>query len=135
MINKKDLDLILEHYIQIAEDETLREGYIVRIYKPRTMGPIESLYRFRDTLKSYIHNAIGVPGKWFTGNPDWGYWDAQVVYKRNVSSNIIDIYFCAIICHPWTEEDDRYYEEHMSLPWYQRLLLMWDNRIKFNIGL
>ena len=122
--------LILEHYVQTAEE--VMDGITVRLWKPRTMERLPA-YKMRAVMRHYRNDYESFyrwdgKVKWFTGNPDWGFFDAQTSVCHDPHRKCVDIYVCALLIRPFSREADRHYEERMSLPWEDRLLLMWDSR-------
>ena len=122
--------LILEHYVQTAEE--VMDGVTVRLWKPRTMDRLPAyqmrtvMCHYYDDYKSYRRWEKKV--RWLTGNPDWGLYDAQTVICYDPHRQCVDVYICSLLMRPFSHEAYQRYEERMSLPWEDRLLLMWDSR-------
>ena len=75
-------DTILSHYQKVHELEM--DGFAVRVFKPRTMQQLPS-FQMLEWMKHRAHEAIRYmimeqKAEWGMGNPDYGMWDAQVVY-------------------------------------------------------
>lgn len=64
--------------------------------------------------------------RYSTGNPDWGEWDAQVVLVSHGS--VVDLYVCAILARPFSEEARQKYESMMGQLPQKRVALLWDSR-------
>ena len=125
-------DTILEHYQKVHE--LVVDGITVRVWKPRTMqhlpahGMLEWIkFRAGDAAR-YI--ALEQKNDWYMGNPDYGLWDAQVVYHTDPRHKSFDIYIAAIIVRPYSREAfDFYCERHTEITDVnQRLMLMFDSR-------
>ena len=125
-------DIILEHYQKVHELEV--DGLTVRVWKPRTMQQLPAhdmltwiKYRAGEAAK---YMAIEQKNSWSLGNPDYGMWDAQVVYHTDTRHKAFDIYVAAILVRPFSREAYGYYckrhEEVTDV--YQRMMLMWDSR-------
>ena len=118
--------LILEHYVMAAE-EVMGE-VTVRVWKPKTMGDLSAI-DMRSEMQSHRHLVDYAKGVfWGTGNPDYGDWDAQLVYCADPHRKVVDIYICALLIRPYSEEALNHYGERMGLSVWKRLLLMWDSR-------
>jgi hypothetical protein len=125
-------DTILEHYQKVHELEV--DGMTVRVWKPRTMqhlpahGMLEWIKFRAGDAASYI--ALEQKNDWYLGNPDYGLWDAQVVYHTDPRHKTFDIYVAAIIVRPYSREAyDFYCERHTEITDVnQRLMLMFDSR-------
>ena len=118
--------LILEHYVKAAE-EVMGE-VTVRVWKPKTMGDLSAIDLHSEML-SLSHHVYGLSEVyWGTGNPDFRYWDAQIVYCADPHQMTVDIYICALLIRPYSEEAFNHYDESMGLEVWKRLLLMWDSR-------
>lgn len=125
-------DTILEHYQKVHELEV--DGITVRVWKPRTMQQLPAhcmlewiKYRAGEAAR-YI--AFEQKNDWYLGNPDYGLWDAQVVYHTDPRHKTFDIYIAAIIVRPFSREAyDFYCERHTEIKDVnQRLMLMFDSR-------
>lgn len=64
--------------------------------------------------------------RYSTGNPDWGEWDAQVVLVAHGS--VVDLYVCAILVRPFSEEARQKYETMTGQLPQKRVALLWDSR-------
>ena len=125
-------DTILEHYQKVHELEV--DGVTVRVWKPRTMQQLPAhcmlewiKYRAGEAAR-YI--AFEQKNDWYLGNPDYGLWDAQVVYHTDPRHKTFDIYIAAIIVRPYSREAyDFYCSRHAEIDDVnQRLMLMFDSR-------
>ena len=100
---------------------------VLNIFKAKNMGDLpKSLldnYANPDCLCSY-NPVRGL--RYSTGNPDYGEWDAQVVLVRH--GKIVDLYVCAILVRPFSEEAKRKYESMSGQLANRRVALMWDSR-------
>lgn len=125
-------DIILEHYQKVHELEM--DGLTVRVWKPRTMQQLPAhdmltwiKYRAGEASK---YMTIEQKNSWSLGNPDYGMWDAQVVYHTDTRHKAFDIYVAAILVRPFSREAYNHYckrhEEVTDV--YQRMMLMWDSR-------
>ena len=118
--------LLLEHYVKTAEE--VMDDVTVRVWKPKTMQKLPAAY-MRALMESHRQSALSARDiYWGTGNPDYGYWDAQIVYCANRRQMTVDIYICALLIRPYSEEAFNHYDERMGLEVWKRLLLMWDSR-------
>ena len=120
--------LILEHYIRTAEE--VMEDVTVRVWKPKTMDRLPA-HDMRSVMRHYrfdfgLYHDDKV--HWTTGNPDTGLYDAQTVVCSDPHRKCVDIYVCSLLMRPFSREAYQHYEERMSLPFMDRLLLMWDSR-------
>lgn len=120
--------LILEHYIRTAEIEM--NGVIVRVWKPRFMGKLPAI-GMRDIMVQaykaydiYAHNKV----LWGTRHPDYGFWDAQIAICADPHRKCVDVYICALLIRPFSEEAHLHYAERSGLEPMDRLVLMWDSR-------
>ena len=125
-------DTILEHYQKVHELEV--DGITVRVWKPRTMQSLPAhcmlewiKYRAGEAAR-YI--AFEQKNDWYLSNPDYGLWDAQVVYHTDPRHKTFDIYIAAIIVRPYSREAyDFYCQRHTEITDVnQRLMLMFDSR-------
>ncbi len=118
--------LILEHYVKAAEE--VMGDVTVRVWKPKTMGDLSAidLHSEMQSLRRQVYGLSEV--YWGTGNPDYGDWDAQMVYCADPHHMTVDIYICALLIRPFSEEAFNHYGERMGLSVWKRLLLMWDSR-------
>ncbi len=122
--------LILEHYIQTAEE--VMDGATVRLWKPKTMDRLPAydmrsiMCHYHDEYKRWYRHEKNV--KVCTGNPDHGLFDAQTVIFHDPHRQCVDIYICALLMRPFSREAQDHYEKRMSLPAMDRLILMWDSR-------
>lgn len=125
-------DTILEHYQKVHELEM--EGIAVRVWKPRTMQQLPAYmmlhwirYRAQDAAEWMMMQNTNY---WGLGNPDYGMWDAQVVYHYDPRHKTFDIYFAAILVRPFSREAyDFYCQRHNEInDVNQRLMLMFDSR-------
>lgn len=122
--------LILEHYRKVIE--TKIGGVDVAVWKPKSMGALPAhqlrslleeicfsfiLYRFRDESTN-----------WICRNPDYGGWDAQISLRCDARKRRVDVYFCALLCRPFSKQAYEYYSDHSGLSAMDRLILMWDSR-------
>lgn len=122
--------LILEHYKQVAELK--KEGVTVRLWKPKTMERLPA-YKMKDTMDWYLgifreRYRWEEKVTWNTDNPDVGLWDAQTVIRYDPRNKSVDIYICALLMRPFSDQARDHYEQRMGLPFMDRLLLMWDSR-------
>ena len=118
--------LILEHYVKAAEE--VMDEVTVRVWKPKTMGDLSAIDLHSEmlSLRRQVYGLSEV--YWGTGNPDYGDWDAQMVYCADPHHMTVDIYICALLIRPFSEEAFNHYGERMGLSVWKRLLLMWDSR-------
>ena len=118
--------LILDHYIQTAEFE--KDGSTVRVWKPRFMGKLPAL-DMRVIMNQALKN-LRYCSKvtWSTCHPDLGFWDAQITECFDPHRHCADVYICALLCRPFSEEARQYDEERSGLQPMDRLILMWDSR-------
>lgn len=125
-------DTILEHYQKVHE--LVVDGITVRVWKPRTMQQLPAhcmlkwiKYRAEDAAR---HMILEQKNHWYLGNPDYGLWDAQIVYHTDPRHKTFDIYVAAIIVRPYSREAyDFYCERHTEITDVnQRLMLMFDSR-------
>ena len=125
-------DTILEHYQKVHELEV--DGITVRVWKPRTMQQLPAhcmlewiKYRAGEAAR-YI--AFEQKNDWYLGNPDYGLWDAQVVYHTDSRHKTFDIYIAAILVRPFSREAyDFYCSRHAEIDDInQRMMLMFDSR-------
>ena len=120
--------LILEHYVQTAE--VMMDGCTVRVWKPKTMGKLPAINMLdlmkahRRSFDSYSEGSV----VWGTAHPDFGYWDAQVVCCEDPHRKVVDIYICALLMRPFSEEARKHYQDRSGLEAWDRMLLMWDSR-------
>ena len=120
--------LILEHYVQTAE--VMMDGCTVRVWKPKTMGKlpaIEMLGLMRGHSRRF-DTYSGGSVVWGTAHPDFGYWDSQIVCCEDPHRKVVDIYICALLIRPFSEEARKHYAERSGLEAWDRMLLMWDSR-------
>lgn len=125
-------DTILEHYRKVHEMEI--DGLTVRVWKPRTMQTLPA-YGMLEWIKERAKEAARYciyeqKNDWYFGNPDFGMWDAQVVYHTDPRHKTFDIYIAAIIVRPYSREAyDFYCSRHAEIEDInQRLMLMFDSR-------
>ena len=118
--------LILEHYVKATEE--VMDEVTVRVWKPKTMGDLSAIDLHSEmlSLRRQVYGLSEV--YWGTGNPDYGDWDAQMVYCADPHHMTVDIYICALLIRPFSEEAFNHYGERMGLSVWKRLLLMWDSR-------
>lgn len=124
--------LVLEHYQQAIEAEI--DGVTVKVWKPSTMGLLPA-YEMFSVLRKYADNFHELlllddlkSSKWFTGNPDYGCWDAQLALRYDPRRMVVDVYVCALLCRPYSREARAFYERRCGLSPLERLRLMWDSR-------
>lgn len=121
-------DLILEHYQKAIEKEM--DGVTVRVWKPRTMQQLPS-YKMLSTMDWQRHQYTLYSREkncWWTDNPDQGAWDAQLTMYADYRHSTLDIYFCALLCRPFSKEANQHYGKRMGYDAQSRLMLMWDSR-------
>ena len=127
-------DVILEHYQKVHELEM--DGITVRVWKPRTMQQLPA-YEMMGVISNYAHEAREglaweTKGRWLTGNPDWGMWDAIIARYEDPRRKTLDIYIAAILVRPFSREAYEWYDSHYAeLAGHNptdRLSLMWDSR-------
>lgn len=139
----KRKDLLLEHYKLAVQstvtDNVTKKNILVRVWKPKQMGKLPAYLLLRmmqgvaRRLSEYHDPSIVIGPKdggavWVTGNPDYGAWDMQITKRMDYRRNQIDIYVCALLVRPFSEEARKHYKEHMSLDVWDRMTLMWDSR-------
>ena len=118
--------LLLEHYVKTAEE--VMDDVTVRVWKPKTMQKLPAAY-MRALMESHRQSAYSARGiYWGTSNPDYGFWDAQIVFCADHQHMTVDIYICALLIRPFSEEARIHYDVRMGLSVWKRLLLMWDSR-------
>lgn len=124
--------LILQHYVQTAEEKM--DGVTVRVFKPKMMDRLPA-FRMRSVMSHYrweYSNIFRFDGdkrvRWFRGNPDYGLYDAQVVVCYDPHRKCVDIYICALLMRPFSQEAFDHYNLFWSLSPMDLLLLMWDSR-------
>lgn len=139
----KRKDLILEHYKPAMKatviDNVTEKEITVRVWKPKTMGTLPAYDML--TMMNYEANRlyqysrpqeiIGPKDKgavWVTNNPDHGVWDLETVIRMDYKKQQVDIYVCAMLIRPFSQEAQKHYEERMGFDVWDRLLLMWDSR-------
>ena len=131
-------DTILAHYQKVYEIKM--DGYTVRVYKPRTMQQLPAhmmlswiKHRAEEAIR---YMALEYKTDWRLGNPDYGMWDAQTVYRYDPYHKAFDIYIAAILVRPFSREAyETYCRMHESIDDVnQRLMLMWDSREYDRIG-
>ena len=143
MKNLKRKDLILEHYKLVIKatviDNVTEKEITVRVHKPKTMGilPAWSMLEMMSNVAHDLfmyHNPKDIRGPkdgsavWITGNPDWGLWDIQTVIRMDYKHQCVDIYICALLMRPFSQEAQDHYEQRMGFDVWDRMLLMWDSR-------
>ena len=139
----KRKDLILEHYRQVIKatviDDVTKMEISVRVWKPKTMDRLPAydmlkmMYYESIRLNEYRHPEYVYAPKdkgacWVTGNPDYGLWDMQIVKRMDYKKRQVDIYICALLMRPFSDESAKHYQEHLGLDVWDRMLLMWDSR-------
>lgn len=139
----KRKDLLLEHYRLAVQakvtDKVTGKDILVRVWKPKTMDRLPA-YQLLQTMKYVADDLyqywdpkriIGPKdggAVWVNGNPDWGAWDAQFTKRMDYRRSQVDIYVCALLVRPFSEEARKHYEERMGLDVWDRMTLMWDSR-------
>ena len=125
-------ETILEHYQKVHE--LVMDGLTVRVWKPRTMQQLPAFHMLA-WIKYRAEGAaeyclLEQKNDWYLGNPDYGLWDAQVVYHTDPRHKTLDIYIAAILVRPWSREAyDWYCTRHDNIDDInQRLMLMFDSR-------
>lgn len=118
--------LILEHYIQTAKIE--KDGVTVRVWKPRFMGKLPALGMREIMNQAYKNYSYCTKVTWGTRHPDFGFWDAQIAECLDPHRKCADVYICALLVRPFSEEARKYYAERSGLEPMDRLVLMWDSR-------
>lgn len=97
---------------RLLQSSTLKSGVPINFFVPKEgMGEIpESLIQSeidKANLEHYYYTCETGSSKWSGGNYDAGIFDALMV--RNYQKNRMDVYFCAILRRPFSEEEaDRY---------------------------
>lgn len=132
-------DTILSHYQKVHELEM--DGFAVRVFKPYTMQQLPS-FQMLEWMKHRAHEAIRYmimeqKAEWGMGNPDYGMWDAQVVYHYDPRGKAFNIYIAAILVRPFSREAYETYQNFDAAyidDVNQRLMLMWDSREYDRIG-
>lgn len=118
--------LILEHYVQTAEIE--KDGITVRVWKPRFMGKLPAIGMREIMNQAYKNYELCHKVTWGTRHPDLGFWDAQIAECYDPHRKCVDVYICALLVRPFSEEARLYYAERSGLEPMDRLVLMWDSR-------
>ena len=112
------------------------DGYIVRVWKPKTTTFKLPTYGMLSELEWRVQNSQLCINpdhmkkvQWMLGNPDFGAWDAQIVLRLDPKRKTLDIYFAALLVRPFSKQAYDWYEAHSytSDP-VARLCLMWDSR-------
>lgn len=139
----KRKDLILEHYRPAMRatviDNVTEKEITVRVWKPKMMGTLPAYDMLR--MMNYVANRLYMYRRpqdvigpkdngavWVTNNPDHGAWDMQTVMRMDYKKQQVDIYVCAMLIRPFSQEAQKRYEQRMGLEVWDRLLLMWDSR-------
>lgn len=99
---------------------------VLNLYKAKTMDDLpESLVEQWATLDRFAFSVKRT--FYYVSNPDWGVWDAQVMI--NVSRKEVNVYICAILVRPFTDDARAKYESMMGFGPRKRITLMWDSRV------
>ena len=132
----KDLklkDLVMEHYRMVYEIKV--DGVTVRVWKPRTMGKLPThamkseIEHRADDARRYAAIEQSRKVQWWTGNPDYGIWDAQIVRRFDPKKMELDLFFAALLIRPFSQQAFEWYREHsMVYDPIARMVMMWDSR-------
>lgn len=116
---------IIEHqYELVAEIEI--DGEKGSVFKAVTMFDLpESL--IEEYAKHAIRHQYQSDNGWWNHNPDWGEWDAFTVEHK--TKDRLDIYVCAIVVRPFSEEALKAYENPHTYTPMNRLMLRFDSRV------
>ena len=131
-MNSKAITFLKENYRLCLV--TKIEGILVRVYKPSSADPLPAR-DMRWVLSGYAHavnqsDALGTPAHWFPGHPDMGAWDALTLVHAIPGKHTADVYFCAILCRPFSEAAHREYTRLASyMEAGRRAKHPWDSRV------
>jgi hypothetical protein len=110
------------------------EGILVRVFKPAGADRLPAR-DMRWVLSGYARtvnqsDALGTPAHWFPGHPDMGAWDALTLIHAIPGKRTADVYFCAILCRPFSEAAHREYTRLSSfMEAGRRAKHPWDSRV------
>ena len=130
-----------ENYHLIASHRSI-EGYEWNVHvfngiKPLPPVIVEKMLEYAKSLLLPHRDLRRI--LWWPHNPDYGIFDAWVAvrydYKKHLengewTAHKLDLYICAILIRPFSEEIQKEYEHLKINPIYNRLKLKWDSREK-----
>lgn len=117
--------ILSEYYEKVAEKKVGNK--VVNVFKAKGMGDLpKTLIEEYADPDNICKNRPVYGIRYETGNPDYGEWDAQIV--RVYHGSIVDVYVCAILVRPFSEEARRKYESIMGQVPAKRVCLLWDSR-------
>jgi hypothetical protein len=140
----KELDIIAAKSNYRLAIEKMINGRFVNIYSPSSL-PLPSIQLLKymkfwvDEFDNMYKNRNKYPGVvWTSRNPDTGYWDARTLLRFDLDNNILNIYFCTILCYPYNYnttplEYGRVVDYNESMSHYENLrrwlISKWDSRL------
>ena len=134
-MDKATKDYIKENYVRVIV--TKIGDVIVRAWRPKIMDKLPAFYMYQiisDYSRNLVYDKIlGRHEHWNVGNPDCGQWDARIAVHYIPGRNIVDIYFCSILCIPYSQDARlEYTRQGVNLkdfmPAY-RIKRPWDSRV------
>ncbi len=117
-------EIIDSRYELVAELEC--DGKKGSVFKAVTMFDLPKSL-IEDYAKPAIRHQYKSVNGWWNHNPDYGEWDAFTIEHKTEGS--LDIYVCAIIVRPFSEEAGRVYENTLTFSPIDRLKLTFDSRV------
>lgn len=107
-----------------------RDGITVNVYKPKMMHdlPPELIER---CLSQGFHCEFCSKSSWFSGNPDYGSFDALLTYYQH--GKTVDCYVTAILVRPFSKDAFNAYgdiiEKRLGANYIERLRDIFDSRV------
>lgn len=108
-----------------------RNGIAVNVHKPKTMRDLPLELIGHCFSQGFDHYGFCSKSSWFSGNPDYGSFDALVTYHQYHKT--VDCYVTAILVRPFTEDAFNAYgdiiEKRLGANLTKRLRDIFDSRV------
>jgi hypothetical protein len=107
-----------------------KDGIVVNVHKPKTMRDLP-LELIEHCFSHGHHCEFCSKSSWFSGNPDYGSFDALLTYHQH--GKTVDCYVTAILVRPFTEDAYNAYgdiiEKRLGANFSKRLRDIFDSRV------
>lgn len=121
----------LKDYRKVIETEI--DGVVVRVWKPVSMERLPAhclkICLESKVLSVKVQHRYNPAVLWSGANPDYGCWDARLAVRLDSVNNCVDVYFCSLLCRPFSKQAYIRYGKLASDSLVGRLAVQWDSRV------
>lgn len=107
-----------------------KDGNVVNVYKPKMMHDLPTEL-IEHCLSHGHHCEFCSKSSWFSGNPDYGSFDALLTYHQH--GKTVDCYVTAILVRPFSKDAYNAYgdiiEKRFGATYTERLRAIFDSRV------